>query len=152
VFRRTVENTYSADSRDAIIECLEDNGFRRATSDTGHVEFASGAGTQGVVFRAGVKRFTDYLDMSPVRTPYALVAEVMLTRTRRGGEGVGGIQCYILDSDGKNVFSFVLNAHHRVFAAGELVIPSLNPRLRRQLEERATDVLVEALGRQLGGE
>ena len=90
----------------------------------------STAKIQWQLFKKSMSLFADYLKVHPVNTEYALVVECLVSPRRivsprrSGGEAIGGIQCYVLDSNGSNAFSFLLNSHHELFTdVSQLTFP-----------------------------
>ena len=101
------------------------------------------------LFQTSMSLFADHLKVHPVNTEYALVVECLVTPRRSGGEAVGGIQCYVLDSDGSNAFSFLLNSHHELFTDAQLKIGNVTTESRDELVKKSTEVVIKAFQRQL---
>ncbi|MGB5627306.1 MAG: hypothetical protein WBM61_16365, partial [Woeseiaceae bacterium] len=64
-------------------------------------------------------------------------------------QAVFGIECYVLDRNGENAFSFLLNSHHQLFVDAKLVANNSSEAARAKLLEKATQVGVTAFKRQL---
>jgi hypothetical protein len=94
--------------------------------------------------------FADHIEAEPVATDYALLVECMLAPIHKGGEAVGGIEIYLLDAEGHNAFSFLLNSHHRLFNEGNLGRMFGYDDERADLVHRITEVVIEALRIELG--
>jgi len=101
------------------------------------------------LFQTSMSLFADYLKAHPVNTEYALVVECLVTPRRSGGEAVGGIQCYLLDSKGNNVYSFLLNSHHKLFIDAQLKTGKGTEKSRDELVEKVSEVVIKALKCQL---
>ena len=101
------------------------------------------------VFQTSMSLFADHLKAHPINTEYALVVECLVTPRRSGGEAVGGIQCYVLDSSGSNAFSFLLNSHHELFTDAQLKIGNVTTESRDELVKKSTEVVIKAFQRQL---
>ena len=106
--------------------------------------------TQWGVFQGSISIFGEHLKEKRIETKYAAVMEFLVTPRRSGGEAIGGIQCYILDSEGKNVFSFLLNSHHRLFTEAGLKTDMVSTEGQTELLRKGTEVVIEALRQQLG--
>ncbi len=109
----------------------------------------STAKIQWQLFKKSMSLFADYLKVHPVNTEYALVVECLVTPRRSGGEAIGGIQCYVLDSSGSNAFSFLLNSHHKLFIDAQLKTNNATTESRDELVKKSTEVAIKAFQRQL---
>lgn len=78
--------------------------------------------TQWAVFEANRSIFSEFLQDLDDSWDYGMILEILMTNTPSGGQAVGGIQCYILDDQGEDVFSFLLNSHHDLFNEANLSI------------------------------
>ena len=58
-------------------------------------------------------------------TEYHVIPEILFGPKRQGTLFVFGIHVFILDKEGENVFSFLLNSHHELFVGAKLF--SYNP-------------------------
>ena len=101
------------------------------------------------LFQTSMSLFSDYLKAHPVNTKYALVVECLVTPRKSGGEAVGGIQCYVLDSSGSNAFSFLLNSHHELFIDAQLKTDNATAESRDELIKKSTEVVIKAFQQQL---
>ena len=66
-----------------------------------------------------------------------------------GGQEIFAIESYILDKDGNNAFSFLLNSHHEMFASARLRAKDSTEAARTKMFSDATRLVVTALQRQL---
>ena len=105
--------------------------------------------TQWALFQKCLKIFSSHLYENPIESDYSILLEVLITPTISGGLAVGGIQCYILNSDVENAFSFLINSHHNVFNDAEMNTYSDNDENRDILILKATDVFLETFKEQL---
>lgn len=101
------------------------------------------------LFQRGLARLCSHVAEHPVESQYVLLVECLLTPIPSGGQAVGGIHCYVVDSVGKNAFSFLLNSHHRLFAEGTLRADDPSAEARAVLVNRSGELAVEALGQQI---
>jgi len=83
------------------------------------------------------------LKAKPAKSVYALIAEYVVNGT------VHVIQCYILDSDGEDAFSFLLNSHHELFANAQQEIAAETAKSRDELIGKGADLIIKALEYQL---
>jgi len=66
-----------------------------------------------------------------------------------GDQAVFGIETYIVDRKGRNVFSFLLNAHHEMFTAADLAVADGTDEALESMILDATRVGVMALKAQV---
>lgn len=101
------------------------------------------------IFQKSKSAFARYLREVPIDTEYAFLMECLVAPGRAETERIGGIQCYLLDAQGRNVFSFLLNSHHQLFINSQLYTEDSSLESRGRLIEKATDVAMRALRLQL---
>jgi hypothetical protein len=143
-------NSYSHSSRTTIAEFFETEKLATVVESDNHVDFSAPAvTTQHDLFQQNMSLFAEYLGAEPVTTEYALLVECLVTPTKSGGEAVGGVQCYLLDAKGHNAFSFLMNSHHCLFNEAGLKTETASDDARAALIDGATDIVIEALRRQL---
>ena len=141
---------YDELSRESIRTFLEKNNIAKTHYSDQKIDLSeSTAKVQWDLFQKSMSLFVNHLKANPIETEYALMVEFLVTPRRAGGEAIGGIQCYVLDSGGRNVFSFLLNSHHKLFTSGRLKINDVTDENRSELIRKGTKVVIEALRRQL---
>ena len=64
-------------------------------------------------------------------------------------QNIFGVHVFILDAEGRNAFSFLLNSHHQAFIDAKLVAEDSSEAARTRLLERATQLGVAALEAQI---
>lgn len=96
--------------------------------------------SQWALFERSMLLFSDHLKANPIDSGYALIAEYVVEETINV---IHVIQCYILDSDGEDAFSFLLNSHHKLFIDARLETEAVKS--RDELIGKGTDVIVKAL-------
>ena len=129
---------------------FETNNLARVNYSNKKINMSkSTARGQWNVFQTSMSLFADHLKAHPINTEYALVVECLVTPRRSGGEAVGGIQCYVLDSSGSNAFSFLLNSHHKLFIDAQLKTNNVTTESRDELVKKSTEVVIKAFQRQL---
>jgi hypothetical protein len=143
--------TYDHESAALIAAFLDEAGIAASASVVAEeVDLsASRSGVQWKVFKGGLKQVAGHLKRQPIETDYAFVAHLLVTRTRKGGLAVGGIQCYLLDVKGKDAYSFLLNSHHDFFTEAKLIVGDDTLEAAAELRTKATNAVVEALRAQL---
>ncbi len=142
---------YERNSGEKIADFFEKNKLARVQISDHELSISKKVDiTQWSVFQESMKIFADHLKSSEIKTDYALLSEFLLTPRKAGGEAIGGINCFLMSSDGKNVFSFLLNSHHKLFNEAALKTDTVSVEERKQLIEKSTDVIIQSLGKELG--
>lgn len=155
VFRSNMfPNSFEPGPQRSLADC-----FRRITTKRVEVSDApinlmdansNGPGQKGV-FDTGLAQTSEYVNANHPTTDYICVAEYLHTATRAGGQAIGGIQCYILNAQGENVFSFLLNSHHALFNEAKLRASTPEIDGKDALLDRAGSVTCQALMGQIEG-
>lgn len=140
------------ESQSGFARFFQDIGFKRVESATDSIDLAgseaASPGQKGV-FDASLSRFSKHLETRRADTDYVCVVEYLHTATRSGGQAIGGIQCYILNAKGQNVFSFLLNSHHSLFQNAVLRSRSADEEARKAVVKRADSTTMLALVQQM---
>ncbi|MGH9881695.1 MAG: hypothetical protein ACRD6N_09695 [Pyrinomonadaceae bacterium] len=111
--RQHKSSSYDSAAAASISAFLRNEGFAEAVLSNAKVPISgTGRMNQSRMFRESSREFATYLRANRIQTRYALLAEYVMT----GNEGVGGIHCYILHSDGVPASGLLLNSHHKAFA------------------------------------
>ena len=71
---------------------------------------------------------------------YVLVLDIIRVR-----DFIWGIQCYVLDRKGENVFSFLLNSHHKALVDAGLKAADASPESKERLIAESTKLAMAAL-------
>jgi hypothetical protein len=145
---RTLEETsYSPDSQKQIVSLLDQEKITTAVTKTSTIDPGElKVGSQWEMFLHDMHAIADELKGRASDTQYSLVMEILLPP---GNQSVFGIHCYVLDRQGRNAFSFLLNSHHRLFIEANLNARDSTPASRAILITRATQVGVNALIQQV---
>jgi hypothetical protein len=147
VVRGIDRSTHSVPSQRLIVELLAEHGLATATAADRPVDFAVAPHqSQWELFQGSLRTLATTLEKSQSDWNYVLVMEVVLPP---GDQAVFGIETYIVDRKGRNVFSFLLNAHHEVFAAADLVVADGTEQALEAMILDATRVGVLALNAQV---
>ena len=139
--------THSVASQRLIVELLDEDG--QVTATTGERRIDLGAApheSQWALFQNALETMAAAVDRGRSGGDYTLMMEVLF---QPGDRIVFGIQTYLVDGQGRNVFSFLLNAHHEVFKTAELVASDDTDEARETVVAKATRVGVMALEAQL---
>jgi hypothetical protein len=105
------------------------------------------SGGQGRVMENGLATFGSYLREHPISTDLAVMVELIVTSLEwdDDGQGVWAIQCYILDSEGDDAFSFVLNSHWALFNDADMFSDNRSDSARAELVSKAMWTVAAAL-------
>jgi hypothetical protein len=147
VVRGPEGSTHSRAAQRRIVDLLDRAGWDVAAAweprvHLGAVPFAS----QWDVFQNSLRRIAGALREWRTDADYVLVMEVLL---EPGDRAVWGIETYVVDREGRNVFSFLLNSHHEPFAAADLVATDETEDARAVMIAGATEVGLAALETQV---
>ena len=82
-----------------------------------------------------------------VEADYALVVELLIYPDQNSA--VWGIHCYVLDREGTNAFSFLLNSHHKMFVDAALKTQDRSAKGQEKLVARAVRTALKALKQQI---
>ena len=80
---------------------------------------------------------------------YFIVLEHLVTPIPSGDIAIGGIHIYVLDSEGENAFSFLLNSHHEIFSEAKLRSADSKKQGQDTLAVKGTKVALLALEQQI---
>jgi hypothetical protein len=138
---------HSVSSQKLIVELLAEGGLATATTTDRRVDLGVVPHQpQWEIFQSSLRTLATALEARQIDADYALVMEVVLPP---GAQVVFGIETYILDRQGRNVFSFLLNAHHEVFTAANLVAADETAAALETMVLEATRVGIAALQAQV---
>jgi len=137
--------TYDLASRDTIASFFQSRGVSSVhladeEMDIGGTE---GLNSQWALFERSMSMFSDHLKANAMDSGYALMAEYVV------GGTIHVIQCYILDSNGDDAFSFLLNSHQKLFTDAQQEIDAEALESRDELIGKGSDVIIIALQHQL---
>lgn len=138
---------YSPDSQQRIVDFLDETGLARAAAADRRIDLGVAPHkSQWDLFQGTMGTIAEALAGWRSDADYTLVMEVLL---EPGNQVVFGIQTYILDREGRNAFSFLLNSHHEAFAAAHLVTEDETEQAEAAMIADATRLGVVALGAQI---
>lgn len=145
--RRANRTAVSFASRSMIVDTL--NSQNIATAVVKNKRYDRGrmaGGSQWVVFEESLGAIGDKLSKQSSDVDYHLIMEFLLPQS---DQRIFGVHVYVLDSNGDNAFSFLLNDHHQLFRDANLVARNDSEEARLDLIERATHMALHALEGQI---
>jgi hypothetical protein len=143
VIRTADGNSYSTKSQQQIVNLLNQKRITRAQSAVGNISLPPPKReAQWAMFMQGLHAAADSLAGVGRDADYSLLMDFVFAP---GNQAIFGIHCYILDRQVNNVFSFLMNSHHRPFVEADLVAGDTSAAARAQLVQKATQVGVTAL-------
>lgn len=146
MIHRLKRTAHSFESQQLLVDFINENQIGRATArplrvDQGILERRS----QWDLFNRGIAAVASALSAKGYNADYTLAMEILVP----GDQAVWGIHVYILDSQGRNAFSFLLNAHHQLFTEAKLVASDSSEDARAKMLADATRVGLHALQAQI---
>ena len=146
IIRRSERTAHSLKSQGEVIAMLTRDGVTTIRAprriDLGRLV----GGSQWEVFQAGLERVGDAVSAASTGAQYHLVLEFLFPVS--DGE-IFGIECYVLDAQGRNAMSFLLNSHHRSFVEARLRAKNDSQAARAELHSKATTLAIGALMAQI---
>ena len=91
-------------------------------------------------FMYDMVRLGNGIKMKKGNTDYSMIPEILFEPERQGTLFVFGIHVFILDKEGENAFSFLLNSHHELFVEAKLYAYNPNENDLEALKERCLEV------------
>jgi len=95
-------------------------------------------------FQNDMERLGNEIKMKKENIDYCIIPEIIFEPKRQGTLFVFGIHIFILNNEGENVFSFLLNSHHELFVEAKLYAYNPNENDLEELKHRCLDVGVKA--------
>lgn len=147
MIRRTDRTAHSFASQRQIVDFLNENSIAVANSHSRRIDpGALPRGSQWEIFEQGISAVAATVENRADAAPYTLVMEILVPRDKE----VFGIELYLLDERGRSAFSFLLNAHHQLFAEAGLKAKGSSLEDREAMIAKATHTGLLALEAQLG--
>jgi hypothetical protein len=146
--RRIDRTAHSFASQQQIVDFLNQNGTATARALRHRIDLGALArSSQWELFQQGLSAVAEYAQGRDAGADYTLVMEILVP----GGDVVFGVEVYIVDAQGRNAFSFLLNSHHQMFAEAELSASGSSEAARQKLIGKATQLGLLALQEQIQG-
>ena len=153
VIRTPTNTTYSIASQQQIVAFLNDEKVTKAVADDKPFDVGEIKGRgQFEWFQNDMATIGQEAASREIDADYVLVMEVLFPPQRGSNQTVFGIHCIVLDDDGQNVFSFLLNSHHQLFVDAAMHVEEGTAETRAALISKATAVGLEALAAQIHNE
>ena len=150
VIRTPTNTTYSAASQQQVVAFLNEEKITRAVADDIPVEVGEIQGRgQFDWFQNDMATIGQEVESRGVDADYVLVMEVLFPPQRGSRQSVFGIHCIVLNTEGQNAFSFLLNSHHQMFVDAKMTGEGESDQVRNELIKKATAVGLEALAAQI---
>ena len=147
IVRRVERTAYSFLSRDQIVASLSKDSTTKVRVASSRIAVGNLSGrSQWDWFQNGIEAVSREIQRKPLNTNYGLAMEFLFPP---GGQSVFGVHVYILDRNGENAFSFLLNSHHRSFVEADLVVEDSSEAARTRVVEKATRLGLAALQAQI---
>ncbi|MEE8343004.1 MAG: hypothetical protein V3R51_04305 [Gammaproteobacteria bacterium] len=146
IVRTPKRTSYSRASQQRVVELLAE--YSLGMGKTADIRFRMGGlrGTsQWEMFQSGMQKIGRQLRKYEGGADYVIVLEVIIFPSRARAMEVFGIHCFVLDPRGTNVFSFLLNSHHKVFVDANLRTADMTAKGKEWLVIRSTMVVLTAL-------
>ncbi len=91
-------------------------------------------------FMYDMVRLGNEIKIKKKTTDYNIIPEILFEPERQGTLFVFGIHVFILDKEGENAFSFLLNSHHELFVEAKLFAYNPNEKDLEALKQRCLEV------------
>jgi hypothetical protein len=145
--------SYDRASQKEVVQLLKENRLGRGNAldkeidpgDLGKLKVKS----QWGLFEAGMDALAKEVAKAKIQSDYALVVEVVMFPTSTKELAIWGIHCYVLDREGANGFSFLLNSHHKMFVDAALKTQDASPKGQEELVASAVRTALKALREQV---
>jgi len=145
---RTLEGTsYSKKSQQQIVSFFNDRKVTHAIANKDNIKLGQlNTSPQWNIFVDDMHAIADTQKRNKLDANYSLVMAFVFPPDN---QSIWGIHCYILDQQGNNAFSFLLNSHHKLFVDAKLNANDTSESSRAKLIEKATQVALLALIQQV---
>ena len=95
-------------------------------------------------FTYDMVRLGNEIKIKKEKTDYFIIPEIIFKPKRQGTLFVFGIHIFILNNEGENVFSFLLNSHHELFNEAKLYAYNPNENDLEEMKRRSLNVGLKA--------
>lgn len=140
-----VSQWHSKVALERIVEFLGENGL--GTAEIVDTKFKIGEAPKGgqfALFNQTIENIGKQLGSYTGDADYIMVLDIIRVRTK-----AWGLQCYILDREGNNAFSFLLNSHHKPFVDAAIEMQAGSKESGKKLVADCTELLLEMLHQQV---
>lgn len=146
IVRTPYMSRFSTRSQKQVITFLQNNqlGIGKAADKRFYLG-ALQARAQFGMFQNSMQGIREQLAGFAPEADYVIVIEVIFPPVMSGLTQVFGIHVYVLDADGDNAFSFLMNSHHQAFADARLTSRKDTADSKEQLAIKSTKIALSAL-------
>lgn len=138
IVHREDRTAHSFASQDQIIGFINQNKVSNAVSKPLRVDLGGlKRRSQWDLFESDLQRIGEALQGRHSDVDYHFFMAFVLPVNNKE---IFGIHCYVLDRQGRNAFSFLLNSHHQLFVEAGLHADNSSETARSRLMEEATRV------------
>jgi hypothetical protein len=110
---------FSYVSQELLVRLIHESGLATPVAAGASIELGPAPHrSQWELFQGSMDALASAMEGRDVGCDYVAMMEIVMPP---GPPAVFGVHMYILDSEGRNAFSFLLNSHHKVFRDAELV-------------------------------
>lgn len=147
---RTPKGTvYSEASQKAVVRFLKEKNLGIPEINESAVDVGKPKGRgQFEMFQNDLKKIGKVVKKQ-TGTEYFVVLEYLVYPIPSGDIAIGGIHIYVLNTEGENAFSFLLNSHHKIFAEAKLRSADSSNQGRDALVLKGTKSALLALEQQI---
>ena len=146
IIRRADRSAHSFASQRQIIDSLNDAQITNAIAKPKRIDLGPlPTQSQWQIFENAIQGTARAIEGYQTDADFTLVMEFLVP----GNQAVFGIECYILDNQRRNAFSFLLNSHHQIFADANLIAENSTEAARTRMIEEATGVGLAAFIQQI---
>ena len=140
-----VIETSDTETRQTIINHLTANRIADPNSGMMELNLSPITGNaQYDFFNCSIKLMSEQM-----KKTYHVAEEVIIVQRPDNKLSVFGIHLYILDCNGNNAFSFLLNSHHQMFVDAKLLAEDNSKQAIQNLVTKSTEVALKALDSQI---
>ena len=149
IVRRVQRTAHSFASQSQIVETLGTAGMAVRPGNT-RVDLGKlPHQPQWDLFQSDLSRIAEKVRGRHPDARYHLVLEFLLPVS---DAEIFGIECYVINQEGENAFSFLLNSHHQLFVDARLFARNSSEEARSEMFARATQAAVAALQAQIAAQ
>lgn len=147
IIRRAGRTAHSFASQEQIVAFINRTGVAEAVARPLRIDLGRLAGrSQWDLFQNDMEQIAEKLTGRRDDAAYHVFLSFILPVDE---QTIFGIHCYVLDKQGQNAFSFLLNSHHRLFIDADLVAANSSEEARTALMDKATRIGLVAFKAQI---
>ena len=149
VIRTKTTTTFSKASQNAVVDFLKEHRLGLPMAQKADLEMGGLSGKyQFEWFQSDRRRLGEFIKTQS-GADYYTALEFLVPKSPSGEIAIFGVHVYVLDANGENAFSFLLNAHHKTFFEARLKSADSTEEGCEALVLKATDLALDALLQQI---